>query len=365
MARNVVCGVVFAACGLLAGPALAQWSPASVFTDDGVEIGVEPRVFALYALLNEAGYDKESVFGPLPLERPMFSPTREKLRANMSRNANKAVADLIAANPGSIATYVDAVLELGPAPRFDDSAAKTPLAKELSKVIREWYNEEGGSSLLRNATEELKEKQRRLLPGLNAAIKKATAMVRLGEASDQLLDDAGAQGRVALGLNDLEAHGTFAVHVVGDTTGVFVGPFRSATDEAAAVDAVVFAYAQTLTTREIAKVDPTGTLLGAHERLPEAMKARWPSARDWGRGLLGCAVAREVLQRQAACYGLSGDVESDTALALLAPRMKDYAPTTALFSAALPDLLAAPPPPPPPEPVPPPEEPKKGGKSKK
>jgi hypothetical protein len=364
MSRNLPRLLLVAACGLFAAlPANAQWSAASIFTDDGVEIGVEPRVFALFALLNEAGYDKETVFGPAPLERPQFSPTREKLRANMSRNANTAAAGLFAKYPASVATYIDAVLELGPAPRFDDKAATSALAKDLSKVMREWFNEEGGSALLRNATEEAKEKQKRLLPVLNKATKQVAAIVRLGDASDQLLDDAGAQGRVALGLNELDAHGTLAIHVAGDTTGVFVGPFRGDDDERAAVDAVVFSYAQTLTARELARFDPTGTLLTAHERLPEAMKKRWPTAKDWGRGLVACAVAREVLRRPAVCRDLSGDTESDAALALIAPRMKDFAPTTALFAAALPELLAAPPPPE--GPTPPAEEPRKGGKGRK
>jgi len=365
MSRALPRLLLVAACMSASLPAAAQWSSASVFTDDGIEIGVEPRVFALFALLNEAGYDKETLFGPAPLERPQFSPTREKLRANMSRNANAAVAELIAKHPAGVATYIDAVLELGPAPRFDAGSAKSPLAKDLAKVMREWFNEEGGSALLRNANEEAREKQKRLLPVLNGAAKRASAIVRLGDASDQLLDDAGTQGRVALGLNELEAHGVLAVHIAGDTTGVFVGPFRNEADELAAVDAVVFAFAQTLTARELTKVEPAGTVLAAHERLPDTMKKVWPTAKDWGRGLVSCAVAREVLQRPAGCRGLSGDAESDAALALIAPRMKDFAPTTALFSAALPELLAAPPPPPPPEPTPPPEEPKKGGKGKK
>lgn len=353
-----------AACALWATtaalPAAAQWSSASVFTDDGVEIGIEPRVFGVFALLNEAGYDKESAFGAAPLERPLYSAIREKLRTNMSRNANKAFADVVAKYPGSVDSYIDAALQLGPAPRFDDKAATSPLAKAMAPLLREWFNEEGGGALLRNANDEVKEKQKKLLPTVNAAIKKATAIVRLGEASDQLLDDAGAQGRVALALNELDAHGALSVHVAGDTTGVFAGPFRSATDEAAAVDAVVFQFAQTLVVGEVARVEPAGTLLAGHERLSEGAKKAFPSAKDWGRGLLGCAVAREVLQRPSTCRGLSGDAESDAALALIAPRMKDFAPTTALFSAALPDLLAAPPPPPPPEPTPPPEEPKKG-----
>lgn len=365
MTRALPHVLLVAACATFAAPAAAQWSSASVFTDDGVELGIEPRVFAVFALLNEAGYDKETVFGPAPLERPLYTPIREKLRANLSRNSNKAVADLVAKYPGSVGSYIDAVLELGPAPRFDDKTARSPLAKALAPVLREWFNEEGGGALLRNANAELMEKQKKLLPTVNKAIKAANGIVRLGDASDQLLDDAGAQGRVALAMNELDAHGVLSVHVAGDTTGIFVGPFAGESDEKAAVDAVVFHFAQTLVVGEVARVDAAGTLLAGHERVSPATKKAFASPKDWGRGLLGCAVAREVLARAATCHGLTGDAESDAALALLAPRLKEFAPTTALFSAALPDLLSAPPPPPPVEPTPPPEEPRKGGKGKK
>jgi hypothetical protein len=165
-------------------------------------------------------------------------------------------------------------------------------------------------------------------------------------------------------LNELDAHGTRTVHVAGDTTGVFVGPFRGEDDERAAIDAVVFAYANTLVVGEVNKLELKGTLADGYDKASASVKKAYPTAKDWGRGLLACAVSRQVLGRPAACPGLVGDVESDADLALLAPRLKEFAPTTALFSAALPDLLAAPPPPPP-EPVPAPEEPKGKGKNKK
>lgn len=358
--------LVLAVCALSLAPAAhAQWSSASVFTDDGVEIGVEPRVFGVFALLNDAGFDKETVFGPAPLERPRYSSTREKLRANVGRSSNKPTLDLIEANPGTIEQYIEAALQLGPAPRFDASAATSPLAKALAPALREWFNEEGGSSLLRNANAEVKDTQKRLLPIIDKAVKGVGAIVRLGDVSEQLLDDAGAQGRVALMLNELDAHGTRTVHVAGDTTGVFVGPFRGEDDERAAIDAVVFAFANTLVVGEVNKLEMKGTLADGHDKTSPSVKKAYPTAKDWGRALLACAVSRQVLGRPAACPGLAGDVESDAALALIAPRLKDFAPTTALFSAALPDLLAAPPPPPPPEPVPAPEEPKGKGKNKK
>jgi hypothetical protein len=352
------------ACGVLsATPAAAQWSTSSVFTDDGVEIGVEPRLFALFALLNEAGYDKETVLGGEPILRPKFSEVREKLRGNMGRSVNKPLVEIVDKNPAPIAVYIDAVLQLGPAPRFDDKAATSPLAKALAPFIREWYNEEGGSSHLRNAVEAARETQKRLLAPTNTAIVAATKLVRLGDASEQLLeDDGGAQGRVALVLNDLDAHGALLVVQAKDTAGIIAGPFRNADDETKALDAVVFAYANTLVAAEVAKVNADGTLLATFDTVSPTTKAAYGDAKAWGKALMSCAVSREVLARAATCGALAGDAASDAALALIAPRMHEFAPTTALFAAALPELLAAPPPPPPPPPVV--EEPKGKGKKK-
>ncbi len=357
--------VTLMAGGLLAAtPASAQLSSSSVFTDDGVEIGVEPRVFALFALLNEAGYDHESVLGNEPLLRPKFSSTREKLRSNQGRSINKALVDVIDKNPGEVEKYVAAVLELGPAPRFDDTAAKSPLAKALAPFIREWFNEEGGSSHMRNAVEAARDTQKKLLGPADTAAKAATKLVRLGDMSEQLLDDAGAQGRVALIINDLDAHGALIVKKAADTTVVVAGPFRDAKDEARALDAVIYAYSKTLVAGEVAKAEIKGTLLESYAGVSADAKAAMPDAKAWGRALLGCSVTRVVLKREAECIELLGDSASAAALAVLAPRLSEFAPTTALFSAALPDLLSAPPaaaPEPAPVVV---EEPKKKGKGK-
>jgi hypothetical protein len=362
----VVVGLVLAA----VAPARAQWSSASVFTEDGVELGVEPRLFALYAILNAAGYDVETIRGPLPLERPKYSVTREKLRQNVGRSTSPELLKLIEKNPVSVQEYAAAVLELGPAPRFDDKAATSPLAKALAVQLREWFNEEGGSALLRNANEEARTAQKRLLPALDAAIKGTTKLVRLGDTSDQLLDDAGgATGRVAIVLNDLDAAGTLFVLQApgpnGGTTGIITGPSRGAADDDAILDAAVFAYAKTLVAAETAKVAAAGTLIEGFAKLAEPARKELVDEKGYARSLLACTVAREIRKRPLSCGVVDKDPEGQAALALMAPRMVSYATTTALLSAAMGELLAPAPPPPPPEPIvpePPKEEPRKKGK---
>ncbi len=349
-----------------ASPAQAQWSSASVFTEDGVELGVEPRIFALFAILNSAGYDKETQFGPQPLEKSKFSPVREKIRQNLGRTASKDLSALFDKNPLSVADYVTAVLELGPAPRFDDKAATSALAKALAPPLREWFNEEGGSALLRNANEEARGAQKRLLPALDAAVKGTSKLVRLGDVSDQLLDDtAGASGRVAVVLNDLDAHGTlFVLQAKDGTTAIVTGPSRGKDDDAAIIDAAVYAYAKTLVQGETAKVSAAGTLIDGHARLDPATKKAVGDEKAYARNLLACAIAREVQKRPVTCGALDKDPEARAALTLIAPRMTSYATTTALLSAAMGDLLAPAPPPPPVAPEPPKEEPKGKGKKK-
>ncbi len=351
--------------GVAAAPAQAQWSAASVFTEDGVELGVEPRIFALYAILNSAGYDKESQFGPAPLEKPLYSKTREKTRQNLGRSTSKELIALFEKNPAPVQDYVAAVLELGPAPRFDDKAATSPLAKALAPALREWFNEEGGSALLRAANEEARPTQKKLLPALDAAIKGTTQLVRLGDASDQLLDDtAGSSGRVAIVLNELDAAGTMFILQTKDTTGIVAGPSRGQADDDAVLDAAVVAYARTLVGGEAVKLAAAGSLVEGYGKLGDAAKKLVTSDKAYATELLACAVAREIRKRPVSCGVLDIDAESKAALTLIAPRMTAYATTTALLSAALPDLLA-PPPPPPPEPTVTPEPPKEEPKKKK
>jgi hypothetical protein len=370
--RRLLGPLVVVAATFAAAPASAQWSSASVFTEDGVELGVEPRIFSLFAILNSAGYDKESQFGPPPLETPLYSKTREKLRQNLGRSTSNDLIALFEKHPATVQEYVAAVLELGPAPRFDDKAATSPLAKALAEPVREWFNEEGGSALLRSANQEARATQKRLLGPLDAAIKATTKLVRLGDTSDQILDDtAGATGRVAIVLNDLDAAGTLFIvqvppGVEGGTTGIITGPSRGASDDDAILDAAVRADARTRVRGEAAKVAAAGTLLEGYGKLSEATRQR-VSEKTYAAELLACAAAREVRHRPVSCPALDGDPEAQAALTLIAPRMTAYASTTALLSAAVGDLLAAPPPPPPPEPVapePPPEEPKKKGGKK-
>jgi hypothetical protein len=326
-----------------------------MYTEDGVEIGVDSRVFALFGMMNALGYDDDTVRGPAPLHRPQYASARSKLRANLGRPgaALKAFDDVLSKNPGDPAQFTAAVLELGPAPNFEDKAAKSALAKAIAGPMRDWYNEEGGAGVLRLVMDDAKPTQKRLRPLLDKAVKATTQLIRLGNKEDQLLDDAGAVGRVALVINDLDRHSSIARIDGAGVTYVVVGPGADAADDDAAINAVVDAYARTLVARDAAKSAKPGTLADASKLTKAKLDDKQYTAE-----LLACAFAQKV-RPKSGCVGspIAGDPAAVDALAVLAPRVDAFAGDTTPLSAGVDALLApAPAAAPPPDATPPPKE---------
>jgi hypothetical protein len=349
----------------LAIPANAAWTNAqSMYTEDGVEIGTDSRVFALFAMLNGLGFDDDTERGPAPLHKPLHASARDKARGNLGRGggAMQALEAVIQKNPVERDRYTAAVLELGPAPNFDDAKATSPLAKAIAGPLRDWYNEEGGAGIQRLITDDAKPTQKKLLPMLDKAVKATTALVRLGDKQDQLLDDSGAQGRVVVVINDLDAHSTIQRETKGDVTYIVVGPSAGDNDDQALATAVVAAYARTLVAREAPKGAKPGSLADS----TKLTKAKLDD-KTYATELLACAFARQVRgNQQCVASPIASEPVAVDALNVLAPRVDAFSKDTSVLSASVEKLLEAPPPAPPPdEPKkeePKKEEPKKGKK---
>lgn len=346
----------------LAAPATAQWNAQSLFTEDGVEVGLDARVFALFSMFNGIGYDVDDRLGPAPLFRPQYSAARTKIRQNLGRrgSALKALEDVLAKHPLPVEDYVVAALELGPPPSFD-AKGKSPLAQALATPMAEWFGDEGGAGLMRIVAEEVKPTQKRVLPALDKSIKATTKLIRLGDAQDQLLDDSGPQGRVIVVVNELDRHRRLQIVKQGDVTYVVTGALEASSDEAV-VNAATLAYSRTLVWREAQKIG-VGTLGEVRGKLDDKTKARFEDEKAVAAELLSCAFMKKVRgAAQCADSPLAGQPGVDEALAALAPRVDAYAGTSAALSAALAELLAPLPPPPPA--APPPDEGKGKGKGK-
>jgi hypothetical protein len=327
----------------------AQWRNASsLYTEDGVEIGVDGRVFTLFAMLNAVGFDDDTLRGPPPVKKALFTAARQKTRGNLGRPgpAIKALEAVLAKNAVDKSAYVAAALELGPAPNFEDKSASA-LGKAIAGPMRDWFNEEGGAAVLRIVADEAKPTQKKLLPIVDKAVKSTTGLIRLGDAQEQLLDDTGAQGRVVLVLNELDVHGGVQRVQHGDVTYVVAGAPASDADEAAIVNAVVTSYAKTLVVRDAAKGAVPGSLADASKLSADA-KSGVVDDKGYATELLACAFMQKVRGRDAACSAspLGNDAAATAALAVLAPRVDAFATDSAVLGASVVKLLEAAPPPP-------------------
>lgn len=300
-----LCFAIAALISLISGNARAQWGAASsLYTEDGVEVSVDARVFGLFALLNGLGYDVERDQGPAPLFRPRFSPMREELRGRTGRlgPSYQAMRQIVADHPVPARAYVEAVLALGPSPRFEAAEDAPALVRALSGAVRAWFNEEGGASTMAALVPLASATQKKLADELNAACRKMNAFVRLGSDEDQLLDDAGPAGRVVVTLNELDAHASLAAFSRGEVVTLVAGPQRGDDDAQAVLRAATLAYARTRVSREVAKVPLAPVWAEGQRGLSGAARAALADGAALATEVLSCALMRQVFPG-GACSG--------------------------------------------------------------
>lgn len=331
---------------LLATSAAAQWSKGgSLFTQDGIEISVDARVFGVFAMLNGVGYEGETIHGPPPLREPKFSEARASARNRMGRpgTAVRSFGEVVNKHPGEASAYVDAALRLGDAPRFTAPKGAPALAAEMSPLLNSWFNEEGGVAIYRQVAGELTAEQKRILDPLDAVGKKLREAARLGSDEDALLaEDVGPSGRVVVVLNQLDAHGALQRLTLGDVTYVVTGPRPDKKANDAVVDAAALAFARTLVVRDVEKDAKAGTIADLFAGLPADTKAALVDGKGFATELVACALLRAV-KSGATCAAspLEGQPALASAWPELEKRVKAYlADDSFLLTTAMPDLLA-------------------------
>ncbi|MGA1354951.1 MAG: hypothetical protein ACO32I_09290, partial [Candidatus Limnocylindrus sp.] len=284
--------------------ARAQWTKgSSLYTQDGVEIAVDARVFSTFALLNSVGYQAETRFGPPPLRMPQFAAVRAATRERMGRPgaSTRAFSEVVARHSVEPQAYIAAALELGPAPRFEAEPKASTLAKELSPVLQSWFNEDGGAVIYRQGATDLAEEQRKVLASLDSLTQAATAAVKLGSEEDALLeDDSGPTGRVAVLLNPLDAHGALSRHIVGEMTYIVTGPLVDETLLPSVVRAAGLAYGITLVARDVDGHGDAPAVGQLYAELEEAVRARFASKAAFAREFVACALLRSLSPGECA-----------------------------------------------------------------
>lgn len=336
----VVAGALFSV------SAFAQWSKGgSLFTQDGVEISVDARVFAVFAMLNGVGYDQETIHGPPPLHAPEFAEARKSARNRMGRpgTAVQTFGEVVKKHPVEASAYVDAALRMGAAPRFEVPKGAPKLTKDIAPSVGAWFNEEGGAAIYRQVAGEMTADQKRLLDPIDAVGQKLVKAARLGSDEDALLEeDAGASGRVVVVLNQLDAHGSLARVSVGDVTYVVTGPRGDKKQDRDVVNAAAVAFARTLVSRDVATHAKAGTVADLFGQLDAGAKKALGDKAGFATELVACALVRAV-EKGAACTGSPLEKADVVAAAWpeLDKRVQAYLKDDSLLlTTALPGILA-------------------------
>jgi hypothetical protein len=331
----------------LAFPVSAQWGGGGLYTENGVEVSVDSRVFAVFAMLNASGFDKD-LEGPPPLYRPQHSEARTSTRRRMGRpgSAVRSFAGVVEKNPAAPRAYVSAALQMGAAPKFSAGKGASKLTRGIAKPVAAWFNEEGGGAIYRKVSATQKGAQKKLLKPVAALTTAVGKHVRVQADDDDILaaEESGPDGRVVVVLNDLDAHGTLQRVQVGDVFYVVAGPRsgKKGSDDAL-VHAVALAYARTLLAEEAGKQGGAPLVKQVWGMLDKAGKKAMGDKKALAADLLACGLLRAE-KKGASCAGspLDGIDGIDGVLTQLDARVAAYIKDDSqLLSVALPTLLAA------------------------
>jgi hypothetical protein len=113
---------------------------SSIYTENGFEIRRDDRIFALFAALNAAGYDKAEPTRTLPFPRYAWHPLRTKVRGQLSASTEKvkpAIDQYLDAHQQPIEAYLAAALTLSPSAPFTTGAELPKALSGLDKLLTE------------------------------------------------------------------------------------------------------------------------------------------------------------------------------------------------------------------------------------
>lgn len=290
---------------LFHGAASAQWGKsASLFSEDGVEVSLDVRVFGVFALLNAIGYDAEQELGPPPLRRPQFSAVRDEMRSRMGRPgpATQMMKQVVKDFAVSASSYTEAALELGAAPKFEAPADASALAKALVEPLRNWHNEEGGAANFGAVAPMSGAAQKGILTQVDTMCSTLAQNVNLGSDEEQLLDDTGTEGRVVVILNELDAHQTLLRTQREDATYLVTGPLRDDADTRVVAHAAALSFARTLFAGEAKSHAAKAGLWTSRALLQKASQDVLSSPESFVTEVLACSLLRKVFA-DARCEG--------------------------------------------------------------
>ncbi|MCI0570680.1 MAG: hypothetical protein L0Y66_08015 [Myxococcaceae bacterium] len=208
---------------------------ASQYTEGGIELRTDARVFTLFAVLNAMGYDAAPLARQHPLPEPRLHPVRERVRSRLAGEGPevRAAADaFFDAHPVPLERYLAYTLRSAPPPF--EQGAKGADARELAGLeglLRTAYTRWNLAELFAESHGEYRRALGGYVPALDAPLARARKLLRLpAEAPAPLIV-----------MNLLEAHGVVRGVAADGQVVLVVGP-----SETPDVEPLVREYARVL-----------------------------------------------------------------------------------------------------------------------
>ncbi|MGI5861954.1 MAG: hypothetical protein ACOX6T_07825 [Myxococcales bacterium] len=215
--RRAPLATVLALLALPATSRAAQDWFASLYTNEGIEMRADERIFALYAALNAMGYDEAPVTRRFPVPAREMHPVRLKVREALT--VDRALAEKLDAffteHPETADVYGRHALTLRGPPTFEPSADSSAALRGIEPLLAEVYS----SGKLADLFGQVQDEYRSVLKGYHAVIDGPVLEVRrlLKMKEDE-------PPRVTLVINLLDGRGSAFSGLVGEDLYVVLGP---------------------------------------------------------------------------------------------------------------------------------------------
>jgi hypothetical protein len=217
-----------------AGAAGAGDWASSLFSEGGVEVRADERVFTLFALFNAMGMNDAPILRKDPILKREYDPVRQRVRdlLRIDPKLRPEIEAFFDAHPHAIRTYIAFVLAVGNAPNFE---VKGELPKEAAglkgfeKLLARFYASSKIGVLFERETAAQRETLKQFAALVDAPILKARELLRNPETDDS--------PRLVLVVNLLDGRGSGYGVGFPNETYLVVGPLGAEADIAPAVKA--------------------------------------------------------------------------------------------------------------------------------
>lgn len=217
-AARLLAGAALCVILLSAAPARAErdWF-ASLYTNEGVELRADERLFTLYALLNAMGYDEAPVVRQFPVPARDMHPVRLQVRNSLKLDAAQIAkaSSYFDAHPVPVEQYARYALTVGGPGSFTRAQQSPADLKGAEALLSDAYSQLKLAELFAKVQAEYRAALKAYLPVVDGPVQAVRKLMKVGDEE---------QTNVVLVVNLLDARGKAFSSKAGDELFVVLGP---------------------------------------------------------------------------------------------------------------------------------------------